>query len=199
MDPFLLLGIAIAILVVFYFLFRRPIGGIRNPDEKEEGTEDDMFVFDPERDGISRLSRRKVTVKAPAQTINGARKRLVVEANPLPDLPNLQIPEGKGIEKLVVLVIDDRVRTRDTGEEVYEFDSPLMYTIEYTKEDAAATTTNDDGKPRLSIVTGYLAEEGWKFERLDTKVTPNPKTGGGTLEAKIKSLKPQDPKWVGVP
>lgn len=199
MNPFLLFGIAIAILVIFYFLFRRPSEGIKNPNEKEEGNEDEMFVFDPERDGISRLSRRKVTIVAPAQTINGSRRKLVVEANPLPDLTGLEIPEGKGIDKLVVLVIDDRVRTRDTREEVYIFERPLTYTVEYTKEDAAATTTKPDGTPRLSIVTGYQAADGWKFERLDTTVTLDPNTGGGTLTAKIKNLQPKDPKWIGSP
>ncbi|RIK24605.1 MAG: hypothetical protein DCC52_12225 [Chloroflexi bacterium] len=158
-----------------------------------------MFTFDPESDALKPMSRRKVTITAPAQMLRGARRKLVVEAQPLPSLGELKIPANKGIEKLLVLVIDDRVRDAETRDEVYEFEKPLTYVIEYTKEDIAATTLNADGTPRLSIVTGYQTQDGWKFERLPTKVTPNPKTGGGTLTAQVKTLQPLDPKWISIP
>jgi hypothetical protein len=198
MSPFPILGIAFLLLAIFYFLFRRTPNKALEPDENG-GPDDDMFIFDPDLEAVKFQASRKVTVNAPAQTINGTLRKLTVEANTLPKLPDLQVPAGKGIEKLLVLVIDDRIRTKDTREEVYQFDSPVTYTIEYTKEDAAATTKNADGTPRLSIVAGYQAADGWKFERLKTTVTPNPRTGGGTLTAKIKNLQPKDPKWIGIP
>lgn len=197
MNPFLFLGIAIVLLVIFYFLFRRRPGKTVNPNENG-GTDEDMFVFDPQQEAVKLQARRKVSVNVP-QTVNGVRRKLVVEANTLPTLPDLQVPAGKGIDKLLVLVIDDRIRTRDTKEDVYQFDSPVTYTIEYTKEDAAATTMNADGTPRLSIVAGWQVGDVWKFQRLQTTVTPNPKTGGGTLTARVKNLQPADPKWIGIP
>lgn len=196
-NPFILLGIAFGLLVIFYFLFRRaPASG---PDETGKSTEQDTFTFDPQSDTLKPVSRRKVTVTAPAQTIAGVKRRLRVEAKDLPSLEDIQAPEGKGILKLLVLLIDDRVMLADTDEEIYEFDPPLTYAVEYTQEDAAAAPKNADGTPTLSIVTGYPAEDGWKFERLDTKVESNPATGGGTLTAEQWTMHPQDPKWVGIP
>lgn len=199
MSPFPILGIAFLLLAIFYFLFRRTSNKAVDPDENGGTNDDDMFIFDPDLDAVKFQASRKVTVNAPDQTINGTRRKLIVEANTLPKLADLKVPAGKGIEKLLVLVIDDRIRTKDTREEVYEFDSPVTYTVEYTKEDAAATTKNAEGTPRLSIVAGYQTADGWKFERLKTTVTPNPRNGGGTLTAKIKNLKPKDPKWIGIP
>lgn len=196
-NPFILLGIAFGLLVIFYFLFRRAPGP--GPDEKGKSAEQDTFVFDPQSDTIKPVSRRKVTVTVPAQTIAGVKHRLRVEAKDLPGLEDIQVPQGKGIDKLLVLLIDDRVMLADTDEEIYEFDPPLTYAVEYTQADAAAAPKNADGKPTLSVVTGYLAEDGWKFERLNTTVESNPVTGGGTLTAEQRTMHPLDPKWVGVP
>lgn len=198
-NPFILLALAIALLVIFYFLFRRLPAGATNPDGNGGTSKDEMFSFDPQRDGIKPVSRRKVTVTAPAQTIGGKKHKLRVEAKELPTLAEIQVPKGKGIDALIVLVIDDRVLFADSDQEVYEFNPPLTYTIEYTKEDAAAAPKDGNGAPRLSIVTGYPADNGWKFERLDTQVEPNTATGGGTLTAKLSKLYPKDPKWIGQP
>jgi|GEM_PF-2658431 hypothetical protein len=197
MNPFILIGIAIVLLVIFYFLFRRtpevpPPGGKGSADE-------DTFVFDPTQEAARAFARRKVTVIAPAQMMDGIQRRLVVEADSLPTLPAMEIPKEKGIDALGVLVINDRVRLADSDQEVYEFDPPLTYVIEYTKEDAASAPTNLDGTPRLSIVTGYHAEDGWKFERLPTTLQPDSATGGGTLTAQIANMHPKDPKWIGNP
>jgi hypothetical protein len=158
-----------------------------------------MFTFDPQQNVAKPPSRRKVTVTAPVQKIGGAKRRLRVEAGDLPTLAEIQVPKGKGIDALLVLVINDRVLFADSDQEIYEFDPPLSYAIEYTKEDAAAAPQDANGIPKLSIVTGYQAEDGWKFERLDTQVEPNPATGGGMLTAKQSNMHPKDPKWIGIP
>lgn len=196
-NPFILLGIAFGLLVIFYFLFRRaPAPG---PDENGKTLEEDVFTFDPQRDLLKPVCRRKVTVTAPVQTIAGVKHRLRVEARDLPNLPDIQVPDGKGIDALLVLVIDDRVLLDDSDQEVYDFEQPLVYTIEYTNEDADAAPKNDDGTPKLSIVTGYLAEDGWKFAQLGTTLEANPSTGGGTLTARQWTMHPKDPKWIGIP
>jgi hypothetical protein len=197
MNPFILIGIAIVLLVIFYFLFRRtpevpPPGGKGSTDEE-------TFVFDPKQEATRAFVRRKVTVTAPAQIVGGVKHNLTVEADSLPALPEMEIPKEKGIDALVVLVINDRVHLADADQEIYEFDPPLTYVIEYTKEDTASAPANLDGTPRLSIVTGYRADDGWKFERLPTTVQPNSETGGGTLTAQIANMHPKDPKWIGNP
>lgn len=198
-NPFILLAIAIGLLVIFYFLFRRTPAQAPGQNEKGGNGEEEMFTFDPKQDVAKPVSRRKVTIIAPTQTIGGVKRKLRVEAKDLPTLAGIQVPKGKGIDALLVLVMDDRVLFADSDQEVYEFDPPLTYVIEYTKEDAAAAPKDDKGTPRLSIVTGYPTEDGWKFERLDTLVEPNPANGGGTLTAKLSKMNPKDPKWIGQP
>lgn len=195
-NPFVLLGIAFGLLVVFYFLFRRKPA--QSPGQDDKLAEQDVFIFDPAREQIKPLSRRKVTVMAPAQTVAGVKRKLRVEAKNLPTI-DVQVPQGKGIDALLVLVIDDRVMLADSDQELFEFNPPLTYSIEYTKEDAEGVSKNVDGTPKLSIVTGYRADDGWKFERLNTKVEPNSATGGGTLTAELANMHPKDPKWIGNP
>src|SRR5206468_11374506 len=103
MNPFLLLGIALVLLAIFYFLFRRP-NAVAPNSKDQEGDEPEMIIFDPEEDAVKLLSRRKVTIAAPSQTIGGVKRQLLVEANTLPNLPDLQVLKVKGIDKLIVLV-----------------------------------------------------------------------------------------------
>lgn len=198
MNPFVFIVLAIVLLAVFYFLFRRAPAPPSDPKARGSDNED-TFVFDPMQDAVKPFTRRKATITAPAQNVGGVMRKLTVSANPLPAYSQLEIPQEKKIDALVVLVGDFRVSYADTGTEVNDFTEPLTFVFEYTKEDAATTGLNADGSPQLSIVTGYPAGDGWKFEKLLTKAVPNPDTGGGTLTATVRTLHPLDPQWIGRP
>lgn len=200
MDPLLLIIIVVVVLVVLYLLFRRSQPA--PPPANGNGGDGDSttFTFDTERDALVPTVARKVTIVAPSRTIGQAKHKVTVEPRPLKDVGDwTKPPDGKGIDELVVLVINPAVRDDVTKEELYDFPTALEYTVQYLPEDAAKSTLDADGKPRLSIITGYSADDGWKWERHETTVTPDSKTGGGTLTAKINQLHPKDPQWIGRP
>lgn len=198
MDPILLLIIVVVVLVVLFLLFRRSQPA--PPPADGNGGDSTTFTFDTERDALVPTVARKVTIVAPSRAVGQAKHKVTVEPRPLKDVGDwTKPPDGKGIDELLVLVINPALRDDVTKEELYDFPTALEYTVQYLPEDAAKATKDSEGKPLLSIVTGYPADGGWKWQRHDTKVTFDSATGGGTLFAKISQLHPNDPQWIGRP
>lgn len=195
--PFTVVFIAVVLIVIFYFLSRRQ-RPVPNPPGVSE-TESDTYEFAPDDQSLSPVAGRIVRVVAPAQMIGGAKRRLQVIPRPLSGVGEASVPAGKNFA-LITLVLNPEVQRLDNGDPVSDFPDPLTLTFYYTARDAAATDKNADGSPQLSIISGYLSKnDGWRMERLDTTVTPDPNTGGGTLEAKLDTLYPNDPQWIGRP
>jgi hypothetical protein len=193
--PFLVVFIAVLLIVLFYFLSKRQSRQADSPEDP------DTFDFEPDTQSVTPTVLRKVRVVAPVQTFGDTKQRVYVQANPFPPgVDQVNIPSGKGIDALLTLVIEPVVRRLDNDAEVNDFSDELSLTIYYTAKEVAATELDSFGRPMLSIVSGYRDEsEVWRLERLDTRVTPDPNTGGGTLTAKLKTLHPKDPQWIGRP
>jgi len=200
MNPILLLVIVALIILIILALWGRS-----RQNQGESGKDDgnnaneDVFTFTENTDESAiPVAARTVQIAAPVQTLRGKATHLKIVANPLSQVGAPVLPEGKGIDQLMVLVLNSSVRDSQTDDELYEFSPPLRMTINYKAADASKAPTDDKGVPRLSIVTGYQVDNGWRFERLPTTVTPGA-NGGGTLQANISTLHPQDPHWIGVP
>ncbi len=191
MDPILLLVIALFILLILAVVVAR----LRR--ESGQSGQADTFEFDEDTDSVSPTTQRHTLIRAPVQTIGGVKHRLSVVANPLPMGGIPDVPPDKGIEELVLTVINPAVRTADTGEELFDFNPPLEITVNYKEQDAGSAQTAQ--APRLSLVTLYPVEGGWRMERLPTQVQPDKVEGGGTLSAKIRTLRPSDPVAIGRP
>lgn len=193
MDPILVLVLVLFIVLVLVAVFSR---ANRSGDGTARDSETELFTF--EEDGVSAVptTLRRTEIRVPAQSINGARRKLTVVAAPLPAMPNDAPPAEKGIEALVAMVINPVVRDAETNQELYEFDPPLEIAVRFKPED---TTETGDEPPRLSLITAYLAGQGWKFERLPTAVTSDGPGKGGTLRAQLRTLQPQDPLVIGRP
>jgi hypothetical protein len=135
---------------------------------------------------------RQVTIDTQTQKRRGASHKLKVEAAPLPNLSRVKPKGAKGIEGVISVVLNPIVRSIEDDQEWNEFDPPLDISVQYTEADAKATTLDAKGNPKLSLALVYQSENGWKWERLKTEVIPS-RQGGGTLRAKIRTLRPQDP------
>lgn len=198
MPPILIGVIVLFFLVALFFVFRQ-----NNEEEKVNNGKPDsqnvVFEFEQDREGFVATARRRIRFVMPPQKNLAARQRITIQLEPLPKLDQLEIPSGKGIEALQLLIANPVARMSETYQQVYDFDPPLSVTVYYTKEDTAETTFHPDGTPRLSIVSGYESQEGWRFERLDTRVQADKETGGGTLTAELRTLHPNDPLWTGRP
>lgn len=141
---------------------------------------------------------RRVQVTMQDQGHQGKKRPMQVEAIPLPDTSGVEPRPDKGIEQVVAIVMHPTIRFADSGENIEQFDPPVEMEVEYTAADVKATTTDARGVPRLSLSLGYQAPDGWKWEKLDTHITPRG-PNGGTLHAKIHTLKPLDPLFVTRP
>lgn len=141
---------------------------------------------------------RNVSLEGQDQRYKRTTKKLDIQAAPLPDLSDAKPRPDKGIEGLVTVVMHPLVRFQDADEIIEIFDPPLELDVEYTQADVQATTLDDKGAPRLSLCLGYPTEQGWKWERLKTRVTPS-SDSAGTLHAQVRTLHPQDPVWIGRP
>lgn len=193
--PFIIVLLAVVLIVLFYFLSRRQSREADAPDAP------DTFDFEPDTESLTPTVLRRVHVEAPVQTLSGVKQRVYVEANPFPlGVDEVNIPGGKGIDALLTLVWEPVVRRLDNRAEVNDFSDELSITIYYSPKEVAATELDALGRPRLSIVSGYRDANGvWRLERLATDVIPDPGTGGGRLNAKLKTLHPNDPQWIGRP
>lgn len=196
MEPIWIVIIIVVLIAIYYFWSRLQPPKPGTPRINDE--QPDVFEFDPDTDQLAPIIRRKVRFVAPPQNMRGGKQRVTITPDKLPSTQGAEPPAAKNIS-LDVMVIEPQVQLAETNEYVYDFDPPLELTIFYKKEDAAKTTLDDNGVPRLSIITGYHSPDGWKFERLSTTVTPDPQTEGGTLTAQVSTLHPQDPAWVGHP
>lgn len=194
-----LIIIAVIALIVLIYLWQRRRTSPPAPRIDDGKPDSDTFEFTPDMESVTPTAARRVRVEAPAQRVRGAQRRLVVEAQPLPRLADLEAPRHKGIDALQVLFFNPLVRLADTDEPVYDFTDPLTVTVFYTADDAAMTAKDMQGKPRLAIITGYQSEDGWRFERLGGELQPDPDTGGGTCTVRVKTLQPKDPMWIGNP
>ena len=166
------------------------------------------FEFRPKR-GVSvasdtpqeftRNASRRVTIVAPPQIVDGKRQAVVVTALPLPTKPPPNPPEGKGIQRLINMVINPHVQVVETGRTLYDFNPPLTFTIEFTAEDAKAATRDPvTGAPQLSIITHYQDEKkGWRWQKWETAVKWVKSSDTGTLKADVKTLHPNDPVSEG--
>lgn len=194
--PWFVVILFVVLAIVAYYFWRSQNERLRAPSSEDEMSQ--TFDF-PEQAGAVALNRRTLRIIAPTQIVRGKKQKIRVELAPLPAIGVLKPPPEKGIDALLALVVNPMVLAQDTGDALTAFDPPLTITVQYKKEDAAETSTDEKGIPKLSIVCGYEAEDGWRFEKLPTTVTPDAKGNGGTLTAQLKTLAPKDPLWVGKP
>ncbi len=191
---------AVILLVILYFFRRAPRSESPQPEPPPKSTDFDSstYTFDPEEDGgLVPMVKRKVVVVAPDQTVRGAKHKLRVAAYPLGGDPDTAPPPDKRIEKFILTVINPQVMDDVTGDTVTEFSPPLKFTINFNSDDAAAARRSADGKPQLSIITFYRADDGWHWERLDTTLNSSPPYTEGTLTAEVSTLNPKDPVGMG--
>ncbi len=182
---------ALSLLVIIYRYTRREVHQIEN--RLEGGST--QHRFEPGRAYVERL----VQINAQPQHHQGVRRKIAIEAAPLPDLRGIVPEKAKGIEEIITVIINPIVRFEESHAEVHEFEPPLDLTVQYTEADVKATTLDEHGIPRLSLIVVYQASEGWKWERLKTRVNPSTPGGAGTLHAKLHTLRPQDPVAMGRP
>lgn len=143
--------------------------------------------------------KRRVSINAPAQTVGGAKHEVDVNALNLPtEIPVLPA-KGTNTVKLLTVIMEPEVRTKDTNQIVTTFDSPLAITVDFTAEDSRAVNKGADGKPLISLITYYRDGNVWKWERLKTTVTCVAPCETGTLSAQITNLRPNDPVSDGTP
>ncbi len=192
----------IILFVVVYFL----LFGRRPPEDisKQPGggqppglATAELFRFGPDRTGNV---KRTLSINAPPQVTGRGARAVKVTADPLPREIPVKPPPGKGIDGIILVVIEPRVQL-DTGEDLYVFDPPLQLVIDFTAEDAAAAPHDPKtGRPMLSIVTQYQDPKGqWHWERLATTVTCDATCETGQLTAQLKNLHPNDPISEGFP
>lgn len=197
MDPIIILILVVfAVLVGVAILWSRRSPKAESPMDE---TLTEIFEFTPDEQGAVPTIARRTRIVAPGQRVNNATQKIRVIAQPLPQINNLVIPAEKGIDSLDILLINPVVRLADSDQELNEFDPPLTVTVWLDKQDMTAGKLTADGAPAMSLITGYQAADGWKFERLSTERSFNPETGGGTLSAQIRTLTPKDPVWAGFP
>jgi hypothetical protein len=143
---------------------------------------------------------RQVTFNAQPQNVGGKKQAVEVTADSLPTESPPKPPAEKGLKALINTVIEPRVRAKETGETLYDFDPPLSIAIEFTAEDANAAPRDLSGKPQLSIYTYYKdSKGGWHWQKWDTTVICDKPCDRGTLKASIKTLHPNDPIAEGSP
>ncbi|HZQ09366.1 MAG TPA: hypothetical protein VFD70_22500 [Anaerolineae bacterium] len=196
MDTFVLilaLGLiaALVLIIIIYRYTRKEVHQIEN--RLEAGST--QHRFEPGRAYVE----RQVEINAPPQHHQGARRKIAIEAAPLPDLRGVAPEKEKGIEEIITVIINPIVRFEDSRAEVYQFEPPLDVTVQYTEADVKATTLDEQGIPKLSLIVAYQASDGWKWERLKTRVNPSLPGGAGTLHAKLHTLRPKDPIAMGRP
>lgn len=188
MQPVLLLVIAFFIVLVLIVLTASGRRGRPAPPP----TDADTFDFEADNDAAIPTVRRATHIVAPVQQINGSPRHLSISVTQLPNMTGVQPPPEKDIAAIFAVIINPRVVIAGTETEVYDFADSLTVTVNYTGEDAAAYPVGADGNPTLSLATAYQTDDGWKFEKLATTVTPD-NSGGGTLTAALSTLHPKDP------
>ena len=146
-----------------------------------------MQQFDPDTASVGRL----VTITAPVQERQGAQRALKIQAAPLPNLSRVKPNGAKGIEQVIAVVMNPVVYA-DDDTPINDFKPPLEVSVQFTKADVKKTALDAKGVPQLSLAVVYSSDDGWKWERLKTRVTLDA-SGGGTLSAKLRTLRPQDP------
>jgi len=193
--PWLVILVAIVLFALFYFLARSR-GGLREPPTLEDNVPQ-TFEFQ-EQESIAAPTHRNLRIIAPQQNSRGKRQKVRIELKPLPALGEMKPPPEKRIDEILAVVSNPAVYAAETGEQLETFDPPFTVTLTYKKQDAARTELLN-GAPQLSIITVYESEKGLRFERLATKVSPNPDGDGGTLTANLTTLAPNDPLCIGKP
>jgi len=194
MQPVVLFVLVVfLVLVLIVLLAMRKPGGTGRTDIEEQ-----TFEFQPDTDqSAAPFVGRRVRIVAPSQMLNGAPRKLQINLLPLPKLNAMGAPPPeKHIDALVALALNPQVRDVERNEDLVNFAPPLRVTVYYSEADAQATTL-ENGAPQLSIVTAYESDGSWRYERLETVVTPA--EGGGTLDANLSTLQPDDPIAMGRP
>ncbi len=205
-TPLLLGSVLVVLLLVFAFvliyfiLFRPPAATLSEGEGHGDISADGTFYFGVDTPRGTNVTRT-VSIRARTQNVGGQTYEVDIVADPLPgDVPT-KPPVGKGIDGLIRTVIEPRVRVKGTDKEVYEFNPPLIVTIDFDAEDAKAAPRDEKtGKPRLSILTLYKDLKGeWRWERLKTTVTCEKDCAKGQLTAEVSTLHPNDPWAEGWP
>ncbi|MGB8646964.1 MAG: hypothetical protein WCF84_17135 [Anaerolineae bacterium] len=172
------LGLFGGLLVAFlYFLRRRAQQETPEPPGQRTGLGPPTYHFDP---NVS----RKVSVTAPDQK----GRPLHVEARPIGPDPDTRPPEGKGIQELIVTVINPAVTDMGSRTPVTTFDPPLVFTVSYEPSDADKA----GGAMNLALALYYQEKETWRWQRLATVVDP----AQMTLTAEVATLTPLDPMGI---
>ena len=188
MDPILLLVIVVFVLLVLFAIGQRSQRNSTTPGDAI--TSEDTFEFEEDSENVTPTARRKTKIVAPTQ--RAAKGKLQIRALPLPGLAGATPPPEKGIDAILVNVLNPSARFASDDAQVFDFDPPLTLVVRYKAEDEKATTLKN-GTPQLSLATVYQSDKGWRFERLDTSVQPDADGNGGTLTAYLKTLHPNDP------
>ncbi len=147
------------------------------------------FDFDSSQPGMAGLVNGRLTITAPAQKGND----VTINAQLLPPAPDSPPPAGKGINRLIRMVIHPRVTDKQTGLVLTTFDPPLTLTVTYTADDLAGVSNGPDGNPQLFLVTFYSDGSAWRWQKLATTVDSTQMT----LTATLTTLTPADPVGVG--
>jgi len=195
MDTFVLilaLGL-IAILAIVILVYRNARKEVKKIEHESE--EPKTHTFQAGHNHVS----RQVSFVADVQHHQGAKRKVMIEAAPMPDMSTAVPSPEKGIDQVLALVMNPVVRLADTKEEMWKFEPPLQVKVTYTEADVNATTPDEQGKPKLSLVLVYQEDAAWKWERLKTHVEPDASKKQGTLSAKIHTLRPKDPLVIGRP
>lgn len=188
--------VLIAVLIIVIYLLRRGTSapGLLEPGGGQTGGES-RFAFAPSDEaGRTSLVRRRVSIVAPDQVVDGRSRKLVVEALPLPEDPKEPPPPGKGIDRFIGAVIHPRVRYADTLDELTDFNPPLTISVNYLRSDAGMSE-DSAAAPKLSLITYYRDGEVWRWQRLETIVD----AAAMTCTAKLETLTPADPVGMGNP
>ncbi|MBI4674378.1 MAG: hypothetical protein HY741_22265 [Chloroflexi bacterium] len=194
--PWLAIVAFVVFVIVVYYFWHSQNEGVGAPPSEDNVAQ--TFDYE-EQDGAAALVRRKLRVVVPAQKGKGKPQKVRIDLKRLPALDSLKPPPEKHIDALLAVVINPVIFASESGEQLTTFDPPLTITIHYEEQDAALTTNSSDGVPQLSIVTVYESSDGWRFEKLQTTVSPNPNGNGGTLTAQVTTLEPDDPFCMGMP
>lgn len=195
MDTFVLiiaLGI-IALVAIGVLVYRNTKKEVKEIEHKQEQPKTHEFAA-----GHNHMNRR-VAITAAMQHHEGEKQKVTVDAAPMPDMSKVVPKAGKGIEQVLAVVMNPMIRVESTGRELIKFEPPLEVTVWYTEAEVNATTMDENGRPRLSLLLAWEDNADWKWERLKTHVEPDASGKQGTLSAKIHTLHPNDPLIIGRP
>lgn len=189
MDLTLLVIVIVVIVVVLIALYWQSRPGRKTNMLGPK----DLFQFDTTNPNV----KRKVSISAEPQLLDGRLQPLKVVADPLPEMEiPVELLRKKSIRK-VFPIIEPRVFAQGSEKPLYDFKPPLHISAEFTAADVE-DAQKQTGSRELMLYTGYMdSGRTWHVERLKTTMTWTNEKEGGTLEADIFTLHPEDPVYEG--